>query len=86
MIKQSGVVAITILKDNGVKDSASTDLEIYTINGDDSFHVIGNWIFQKGSASDIEMILRPNKNGIITADDIEIIDLDVDDDPNWDED
>ena len=32
------------------------------------------------------MILRPNKNGIITANDIEIIDLDVDDDPNWDED
>lgn len=80
VLNETGGGAISIKKKNGVKDSASFDLMISSINRDGSFNVYGEWIFPKGSASDIEMILHPNDNGFITSDDIEILELDVDDD------
>ena len=70
--KQNGTVAISIVRKNGNKDSASCAAQVEVENGGKSFRVGLDWIFPKGSASAAFFRMKPNKKGVITADDIEV--------------
>ena len=76
--KQNGSVAAKIKRSNGKGDSAAFTLAVFPKDGGAWFLAAGNWIFPKGSIADVEFRMTPNEKGVITADDIEVTDIDVD--------
>ena len=75
---KNGSVAVSIVRANGQRDSASFALHLRPQDDGAWFLASGDWIFPKGAIANVDFVIVPNKEGLVGPDEIEVDDIDVD--------
>ena len=76
--KKNGSVAVTIVRADGQRDSASFTLSVMPQEDGAWFRAFGAWIFPKGSIACVDFKITPNADGLVGPDEIKIDYIDVD--------